>query len=163
MGVAKETHNYNRDYCIYILHYSFFNYELRIIQKVSRVPNCVEKNINFILFISLLWFPTRSISGRVSEEGLGLSEQHRSLLAAAWTNNTAHPRLRDQILWEGTATSVQVQSEIKQSPSIHEIMKVNLWAGWICTEGRFCHWFLSAASYTFIQIHLFKQVYSPLH
>lgn len=52
----------------------------------------------------MLCFQTRSICGWGTEEGLGLSQQHRSLLAATRTDITAHPRLRDQILWEGTVT-----------------------------------------------------------
>lgn len=44
---------------------------------------------------------TRSVSNRGSEEGLGVSQQHRSLLAAAWTGNPARPGIWDQILWEG--------------------------------------------------------------
>lgn len=46
----------------------------------------------------------RSVSCWDSEEGLGLSEQHCSLVAAAGTNTAGHPRLRDQILSEGTVT-----------------------------------------------------------
>lgn len=40
----------------------------------------------------------RSIPGWSLEERLGLSKQHRAVLAATGTDGTAHPRLRDQIL-----------------------------------------------------------------
>lgn len=44
---------------------------------------------------------TRAVSNRGSEEGLGVSQQHRSLLAAAWEDSSAHPGIRDQVLREG--------------------------------------------------------------
>ena len=75
----------------------------------------MEWNLEFVFFVLTLlifhqddqqtWLcvcvSTRSISNWGSEEGLGVSQQHRSLLAAAWADNPAHPGIWDQILREG--------------------------------------------------------------
>lgn len=65
------------------------------------------------LIFSPASFPTRSVSGGGFKEGLGFAKQHRSLLAAARTDSTSHPRLWDQILWEGTLVlCIRLQEEI---------------------------------------------------
>lgn len=65
--------------------------------------------------------PHRSIFGGSGEEGLGHSEHHRPLLAGGWTAPRSHPRLRDQILREGTQHHGARVSAVLLNPSTSHI------------------------------------------